>query len=127
MKYLFIILLLFTGCATVRPWTNSEKMILGASCLAVAADMYTTLDGLHDGNYEINPIMGKYPSDGTVISIMALTQVTTIVLAHYFPDFRTWILGIKTGINAGFAFHNIRTDQIIKKRRKRHEYQHSSN
>ena len=110
MKYLLIIILLLTGCASPRPWTNAEKMMLGASCLAVAADMYTTMDGLHNGNYETNPCMGKHPSDGTVVSVMAITQIATIVLAHYLSDFRTWILGIKTGINTGFAFHNIRTD-----------------
>jgi len=40
---------------------------------------------------------------------MAITQVATIVLAHYWSDFRVWILGTKTGVNAGFAFHNMRT------------------
>ena len=110
MKYVLIAIFLFTGCATARPWTTQEKVLLGASCLAVAADMYTTLDGLANGNYETNPIMGRKPSDCTVISVMAITQVATIVLAHYWSDFRGWILGIKTGVNAGFAFHNTRTD-----------------
>ena len=83
--------------------------MLGASCVATAANMVTTLNGMHDGNSETNPWMGSHPSDGTVISVMAITQTATIVLAHYWEGFRIWILGIKTGINAGFAWHDART------------------
>jgi len=112
MKYLLTIsaLLFFIGCAAARPWTTQEKILLGVSCLAVAADMYTTVDGLTNGNYETNPIMGRYPSNGAVVSVMAITQVATILIVHYWSDFRVWILGIKTGVNAGFAFHNTRID-----------------
>ena len=109
MKWLIFTLLL-TGCTTARPWTTKEKTMLVASCLAVTADMYTTMDGIHDGNYETNPIIGKHPSDGKIIATMITTQLLTVILAHYWEDFRIWILGTKTGVNAGFAFHNIRTD-----------------
>ena len=109
MKY-FIIILLLAGCASPQPWTNKEKAMLGASCLAAAADMATTLNGMHDGHSETHPVMGRHPSDGTVISVMVMTQVATIVLAHYWEGLRVWILGIKTGINIGFAFHDTRTD-----------------
>ena len=108
---LAIIAIFLAGCATARPWTTEEKVLLGASCLAVVADTYTTLDGLHSGNSETNPIMGEYPSDGQVIITMAATQVLTIIVAHYWSDFRKWILGMKTGINAGFAFHNMRVNR----------------
>ena len=110
MKYWLITILFLTGCASPRPWTGEEKLMLGASCLAVVADMTTTINGMHNGNSETNPTMGKHPSDAVVISVMAITQVATIVLAHYWEGFRVWILGTKTGINTGFAFHNIRTD-----------------
>ena len=108
MKWLVIILLL-TGCATVRPWTTEEKVLLGVSCLATVADITTTLDMLDNGGWEINPMMGEHPSDSQVVAIMATTQILTIIVAHYWPDFRKWILGIKTGVNTAFAFGNIRT------------------
>ena len=110
MKTLFILLLVaLTGCASVRPWTTEEKVLLAASCLAVAADMTTTLDGLNNGNWETNPMMGEYPSDSQVVLTMAATHAVFIIVAHYWSDFRVWILGTKTGVNAGFAFHNLRT------------------
>ena len=111
MKSLLIIIALslitLTGCATSpRPWSTTEKTMLAASCLAMVADTYTTIDMLDRGHYEMNPMMGEYPSNGTVISVMALTQVAAAVLAHYWPAFRTWGLGGKTVFNAGLAFHN---------------------
>ena len=111
MKTLLIIILLIVlpGCVTPRPWTKAEKVMLGASCLAVAADMTTTLDGLNNGNWETNPMMGEYPSGSQVVLTMAATHAVFIIVAHYWSDFRKWILGIKTGVNAGFAFHNLRT------------------
>ena len=105
-----IIAMFLAGCANVRPWTKQEKVLLGASCLATVADMTTTLDMLDNGNWEINPMMGEHPSSGQVVLTMAATQVLTIIVAHYWSDFRAWILGIKTGINTGFAFHNMRMD-----------------
>ena len=111
MKTLLIIILLIVlpGCVTPRPWTKAEKIMLGASCLAVVADAYTTMDGQDHGHRETHPVMGKHPSDGTIISVMAITQIATVIVAHYWEGFRAWILGTKTGVNAGFAFHNMRT------------------
>jgi len=109
MKYLIIIFFL-TGCATApRPWTSEEKVMLGASLLTAAANMVTTLNGVHNGDSETNPVMGSDPSDGMVISVMAITEMATIVLAHYWEGLRIWILGVKTGINTGLAWHDTRT------------------
>ena len=104
-----IALIFLVGCATARPWTTEEKWLLAASCTATVADMTTTLSFLDDGDWEINPIMGKHPTDTEVVATMVTSQILTIVVAHFWDDFRKWILGVKTGINAGFAYHNIRT------------------
>jgi len=111
MKYWLLILLFLTGCASARPWTKEEKSLLVASCIASIADITTTLDGLHDGNSEMNPIMGKYPSDTRVISTMVTSQVLTIIIAHYLDSFRSLILGTKTGINTSFALHNLKVNK----------------
>ena len=103
-----ILCVFLISCASTRPWTREEKVLLGASCLATVADTVTTIDMLNNGNWEINPMMGKHPSYTQVVVTMSITQVLTIVAAHYWDDFRSWILGAKTGINVGFAFHNLR-------------------
>ena len=111
LPLLIVYILLITGCGTVRPWTTEEKMMLGLSCLAVAADAYTTMEGMNMGNSETNPIMGKHPSNGTIISVMAITQMVTIIGAHYWESMRLWILGVKTGANAVCIFHNMRENR----------------
>jgi len=106
----FLILLLFLpGCATPRPWTTAEKTLLIASCLAAAADTYTTIDGLSHGSRELNPIIGPYPSNERVITYMITSQALFILLAHYLPDYRVFALGFKTFLNTGCAIHNMGT------------------
>ena len=108
MKFLLTILLIttLTGCVTPRPWTKGEKVMLGASCLAAVADAYTTTRGLDKGCVEMNPIVGKNPSTGTIIMFTGITQALTIVVAHYWPEFRLWGLGFKTIVNSGAAVWN---------------------
>ena len=71
------------GCCTPRPWTLDEKILLGASCVAAAADAYTTTRALDNpNNWEINPVIGKRPSDSKVVITLGVSQILTIVLAH---------------------------------------------
>jgi len=105
MKYLIILFLVLPGCVTTRSWTTQEKILLGMSCLAVIADVYTTMA---DGEInEINPIIGPDPSNGKFIGYMITSQMVTVILAHYVPQYRNWILGLKTGANIGCVFHNM--------------------
>lgn len=107
MKYLLILLLLI-GCAS---WTKQEKILLGTSCLASAADTYTTVRALNNpNNWETNPILGECPSDGQVIIYMATSQLIATILAHFFPKHREWLLGTKTLVNTGFAIQNSTLD-----------------
>ena len=107
---LIIIAMLLVGCAT-RPWTIEEKVLLGASCLAMAADTYTTTRFLdNENNWEVNPILGRHPSDTKVITYMISSQAVAIILAHYFPKYRSWILGVKTGLNTVGAVNNSTLD-----------------
>ena len=108
---LAIIAIFLAGCATARPWTTEEKVLLGASCLAMAADTYTTTRFLdNENNWEVNPILGRHPSDTKVVMYMFSSQVVAIILAHYFPEYRSWILGVKTGLNTVGAVNNSTLD-----------------
>ena len=105
-KYFIIVCLLLIGCAT-RPWTTQEKILLGASCLATVADTYTTTRFLdNEDNWEINPMLGRHPSDTKVVIYMFSSQMIVVLLAHYFPSLRIPLLGTKTVVNTGFALHN---------------------
>ena len=108
MRQLFIIslLIILTGCGTARPWTNAEKVMLGASWIATGADAYTTVQGLNNGCSEANPIVGSDPSNATVIGFAVLIQLGFWAAAHFIPEHRIWILGTKTIISGSCAVWN---------------------
>ena len=71
------------------------------------ADITTTLQGLNDGNDEMNPIIGKHPSDERFIGFMVGSEALTILLAHIFPEHRKAILGGKLTANSICVINNL--------------------
>jgi len=108
MKSIMLILLItLTGCS----WSKSEIRWGLASCVATGADIHTTTRMLDNpNNYERNPIMGRHPSDATVISYMITSQILVLTIAHFVPEWRKWILGSKTAINFAWAINNTQLD-----------------
>ena len=102
------IMLLLISCAhSPRPWTNTEKAVAVASVIASAADCYTTTQfNNNPNNYEVNPLISRHPSDGRVIITMGITEGITLLVAHYWDDYRIWLLGGKAMLNTGLAIHN---------------------
>jgi len=107
---LLCVVLLVSSCAYMpkaEPWTNGDKALLAASVLAVAADAYTTKRMLNNpDNYEVNPIMGKHPSDTKIYITLGAFHALVVAVAHYWKPVRKPILAVKTGINTGCAIHN---------------------
>lgn len=124
ISILIVGVMFLAGCGhtpTPRPWTTGEKMTLGWSVLASAADAYTTTQALNNPyNYEVNPLMGKHPSDGKVVIFLGVSQLVAIALAHWYPDvefpligkvnMRYGFLGTKAVINTGCAINNYQLD-----------------
>jgi len=101
------LVIVLTGCS----WSKSEMRWGIVSSVATALDCHTTCRMLDNpDNYEMNPLMGKHPSDSRVIAHMALFQAATLTAAHFLPEYRTLILGGKTTVNLGFAVNNIRLE-----------------
>lgn len=111
MKRILILaclLSLLCSCSTARPWTRNEKIAFGVSCAMSAADAYTTTRFLdHEGNYELNPILGRHPSDGQVYLTQAISQVLFFSVLHWLlPDWRIPASLGKAGFNGYLAAHN---------------------
>ena len=103
--FLFITLL-FTSCASPRPWTKQEKIAAGFFLLAHSADAITTSQLTDNGNYEINPILGKHPSDTKVGVYFSLTAIGALIVSHFNPDLRKPLLYGYGTLNTGLAIHN---------------------
>ena len=112
IKIAFIVCYLASlGCAH-DSWTKTDTGLAVTSILATGFDTYTTERMLDNSqNYEMNPMMGRHPSDSRVIVTMGLTQVAVIGLAYFLPvKYRRALLTSKIIFNTGLAVHNLRLD-----------------
>ena len=108
----FIIIFLFTSCATPRPWTKGEKISACYFCVAHFADAYTTEAFLNNPNLrERNPILDEHPSDGKLIVYFSLTGAAALLLAHFWPELRKPLFLSYGTLNAGLAIHNYKLNK----------------
>lgn len=101
-----IILSLSISCATPRSWTKEEKTAVGFFLLAHSADAFTTSQLIDNGNYELNPILGKYPSDTKIGIYFSLTAIGALTISHFYPNLRKPFLSGYGSLNTGLAIHN---------------------
>jgi len=112
IKIIFKILIIVfffstTASAEPRAWTEEEKILLFWSSMASIADMYSTCRALDNpDNWEINPMIGKHPENERVVVFLSLSQIATVIIAHFWPDMRKVLLQGKATINTTFAIHN---------------------
>ena len=99
-------LFLLISCASPRSWTRQEKAAAGFFVLAHSADAITTSQLTDHGNYEMNPIMGKHPSDIEIGVYFSLTAIGALVVSHFNPDLRKPLLYGYGSINSICAIHN---------------------
>ena len=103
-----ILIILLSGCS----WSKSDIAWGVASTLATGADFYTTSEFLENpNNYEMNPILGKHPSNSEVFMVLATSQIIVLTIAHFCPTLRPYILGGKTAISGGWAIYNSRLEK----------------
>jgi len=104
--FLFIALL-FTSCASPRPWTKQEKIAAGFFLLAHSANAFTTSRINNNNSRErFDFILDEHPSDKEVIIYFSVTGGLALGLAHYFPKLRTPLLYGYGSVNAFFALHD---------------------
>lgn len=110
MKGLPILLLLplLLGCGSTYRWTKTDLAMGGAFMALQVADTVTTNEILDSGGHEMNPIMGKHPSDTELVLYKAGSSALVLGLAHLFPGKpRKVILGIGIVIAGGCVINNL--------------------
>ena len=78
------------------------------STLAAGTDYYTTERMLDRGHYELNPMIGKYPTDTQLATKFWAGHTLFLIVTHYLPKWRMKLLDMKVIINLGLAIHNER-------------------
>ena len=120
MKRFIVVVLVvaLSGCAHLKPhprkWTKGEKALLCVSVVAAGADYYTTERFLDRGYEELNPVLGKHPSDTKLTLVGWGCYAALIGFLHLYPELRRPVLFCLTPVNAGFAAHNSTLREDVK-------------
>lgn len=118
MKKLLTILVLTiilgnSGCINLiphpRPWTKSEKTAAWFFVAAHTANAFTTEAHQNhpDMYYEVNPILGRHPTDSEIAGYFSLTGVATLITTHFYPELRKPVLYGYGGTNLYWTIHDI--------------------
>jgi len=109
MKFLILLLIFLTSCASVE-WSRADKacgvFYLGGHTM----DMVSTEDMLDRGHYEMNPILGKHPSDTEVMAYGIATTCIVLIVADqvgkYSTKLRKAILLVGGAAGYSLGIHN---------------------
>jgi hypothetical protein len=96
------------SCAGVqRNWTFGEKALGVVAVTGCLADNYTTKKGMDAGGYEeTNIVLGEDPSDAS-LGLWTVGLLTGgLLLAHFVPEYRPWILAAWAALGWYGAWHN---------------------
>lgn len=102
-----LLTLLWPCAAFSQDWSALDKSLLTAGATLHILDWQQTryISGHPNEFYEINPLLGKHPSQARVNQYMLGTLVLYPLLADWLPEYRTVILSLWVG-SRGIAVHN---------------------
>lgn len=112
MKYLLTLLVLLILSSTsyaTDVWTKKDTTYQAICLTLKAVDWLQTKEIARNPNYyELNPILGKYPSQNEVDLYFASTAIAHTIIAYYLPKkYRRIWQCVFIGIQAGCVGHNI--------------------
>ena len=77
-----IIFLLFASYSYAGEWNPTDKILFRSFIVLQVIDYNQTLAVVHDDDYyELNPIMGRHPSDSTILLYFAGSTVVNYLIA----------------------------------------------
>lgn len=71
---LALVLISSPASATIKDWDTKTKVQFGITSALIVSDFITTRDATHNTDLvETNPLLGKHPSDLTIVAYTALS------------------------------------------------------
>ena len=101
-----IVLYLAPTSARGADWSTTDKVLLGSFVTLQVVDVAQTKQVLKHGGYEMNPIFGKHPSDGSLVLGKVIVTGAVYWIADTKPEYRTGLLIGATAIQAIVVRHN---------------------
>ena len=111
-----IIILLFSMPACADEWTKKDTAFQASLLVLKGIDWLQTKEIARNPHYyEVNPILGKYPSQNRVDLYFACSAIGHTVVAYYLPsNYRRIWQCIFIGIQVGCIGHNVNAGVRIK-------------
>jgi len=118
VRLLLIILSSFlVGCATTDKWSTTERTKEAAWLILHAVDWRQTAYAMDrpDKYEELNPILGKHPSEGRLNLFILTTTIGHILITNYIPkEHRSVWQNISIGFKLGAVSNNFYVGAKIK-------------
>ncbi|HUV85113.1 MAG TPA: hypothetical protein VMV86_05340 [Methanosarcinales archaeon] len=108
-----LLFLFSSGCTSLTPhpraWTTSEKKAAIFYIVAHTANALTTEAHQNQPElyYEVNPILGRHPSDLEIGGYFSLTGIITLGVTHLYPELREPVLYGYGAINCHWTIHDL--------------------
>ena len=108
---LSLLLLIPSAAWAWEDWDQETKTMFVASSIAITADWATTRNmtsRYDEGYYELNTILGPYPSRDRVDAYMIGMLVTNYFITDWLPEeYRIFYLGVRTIAHGSAANNNM--------------------
>lgn len=109
MLLISIIILFFSQPATAADKWDKIDISLGVAATALKVlDWRQTKFAMESGNYfEMNPLLGRYPSQNKIDAYFALSSLLQFGIAHYLPSVwrKAWLIGW-VGLSGNNVYRN---------------------
>jgi hypothetical protein len=105
----FILFLMVSPALAADPWSKQDIALEGVYLALKTIDMGQTLDiaGQPDKYYEVNPVLGRQPSQSAVYAYFLTTSLLHIGVTHVLPaKYRPWFQGVTIGLSGACVIHN---------------------
>ena len=110
-KSILIITLLFfisSSAIAADPWDSKDKALAVTMATLLIVDWGQTINISRDPTYhEINPILGRHPSEQSVHMYMGAALVGALTISHVLPSkYRQWFMGSVIALELPYVYNN---------------------
>jgi hypothetical protein len=105
--FIFLILMLLPLRGECGNWDYIEYGLYAGSVAALGCDLIATHRMLEQGNYELNPVLGRDPSDAKLVRYFIGGSVVRYIIADLLPkDWRKAFLSSGIVFNLTMTWHD---------------------
>ena len=97
-----------TSTMAADPWSQKDKALTATMSTLLVVDWGQTINIARDPSYhEINPILGRHPSEQSVNTYMGAALVGALTISHFLPSkYRALFTGSVIALELPYVYNN---------------------